>query len=302
MEALALRHQFLLADFLCRAGVRVVTSLRTQEDASCVSVGDRLWALFPHQPGRRGNAHSPQDRAQLVALQGRWIAGVERIRAVPEWDLILRTAPRYRQRKSWAWAVPLDRVPQFAAEQLITGSARTALRPADKDAVLPVLDSVETAFSPLQELFTRQHIAQRPPTFTHGDFVATNLLIQEKTAWVLDLDCYSYEPRACDFARTLSHWKRKLSEQELRTLARVFQSRARLAKEELEVIPLLICAYELYYAVMHVFLFIEEIGTEDAARTLTAIQEEAQAITRYHKERNQILSLVMVTESRFDEG
>ncbi len=214
------------------------------------------------------------------------------MRTAPEWDLIIRTAQRYRQRKSWAWVVPLDRVPHFASERKLLENARLALRPEEREAVLPILDTLGTALSQLDQLLLRIGVTKLPHTVTHGDLVLGNLLFDRRTITVMDLDCYSYEPRAADFARTVSHWRRKLTELEMRTLVKVFQSRAHLAPEELECLPLLIAAYELYYAVLHVLLMLEMEAPADRIKMLTSVEEEARAVTRYHKDRGHLMALL----------
>ncbi len=228
-EPAALRGQFLLASFLRRAGLRVVVPLKTKEDESFVLHDDRLWAVFPRVAGRRGNQEREEERAALVYQQGQWITAAERVRTAPEWDIITRCAKRFRQRKSWAWVVPLDRVPRFASERKVMENARLELRPEEREAVLPILENLGAALSQLEQLLLRMGIPSLPHTATHGDFVLGNVLFNGRTMTVMDLDCYAYEPRAADFARTLSHWRRKSSELELQTLGKVFQSRAHLA-------------------------------------------------------------------------
>lgn len=296
-----LRSQCLLASFLRRAGLSVVEPLKTKEEESFVLAGERLWMVFPHATGRRGKPNRPEDRAALAEAQGQWVAAAERVRTAPEWELIARTAKRYRQRKSWAWAVPLDRVPHFAAERKVLEKARLELRPEEKETVPPALDGLGSALAQLEQLLARAGVAKLPHTVTHGDFVLTNTLLDGRSATVLDLDCYSYEPRAADFARSVSHCMRRVPEAELRALARAFQSRARLAPEEMECVPLLIAAYELYYAVMHVLLMLEEEGP-DRAKMLAAIQEEAEAITRYHKERDRLTRLMLPARPWHEEA
>ncbi len=293
MEPAALRGQLLLAGLLRRAGVPVLPALPTKEGEGFVSEGGRLWALFPQVSGRRARAGEPEDRAALVAAEAAWVRGAARVQSVPEWDLITRAAARFRRRESWAWAVPLDRVPAFAVGQHVLADARASLRPSEQEAVSPLLEAVERALLQYDALLKEQRVAALPHTVTHGNFVPTKLLLEGAKATVLDLEGYSFEPRAADFARTLRHWGKTVPEFEVRAQAEAFRQRAGVAAEEMACIPLLICGYELYYAVGHLARLAGE--TEEAGRgqALAWVQREAEAVGRYHRDRGRWLGLVL---------
>jgi len=84
---------------------------------------------------------------------------------------------------------------------------------------------------------------------SHGDFWASNICISDRGTHVLDLDCFSYEPRVADFARA-AHWFYSQHQPEQnRFLTDRFRSAAGIAPEELAPLPALVAAHNLYYLV-----------------------------------------------------
>jgi Ser/Thr protein kinase RdoA (MazF antagonist) len=286
----ALHGQFLLADFLHRGGLRVLRPIRTREERPYAAAGDRLWALFPHCEGRPGRNDSPEDRLTAAAQQGSWVAAAERIRVAPEWELIVRLARPYRQRKSWAWVVALDRVADFAREHGVLNKLRETKTGG------PALAPLEAALADFEQALAEEQVARLPRTVTHGDLHPTNLLIEQSRVTVLDLDCYSFEPRAADLARTLSPCLGRAPDAPA-ALVRAFQARARVAEEELAVLPLLVCAHGLYYAVGHALMFLEETAEAEQAKWLASITHGTRAISWYRRERDRVLNLLRGREA-----
>jgi Ser/Thr protein kinase RdoA (MazF antagonist) len=94
--------------------------------------------------------------------------------------------------------------------------------------------------------------------------------------------CFSYEPRITDFARTANRYQRELNEADCALLFEQFQAKARLDREEVDALPLMMCAYDLYYAVMHILLFLEEEGNpEGQAQMIRAIEYEMKSTNLY---------------------
>ena len=109
---------------------------------------------------------------------------------------------------------------------------------------------------------------------------------------VLDLDCFSFEPRVADFARAANWFHTDRTPQENASLLRQFQGQARLSEEELRALPLMMCAHDLYYAVGHVLLFL----TEDAAsqaHLIGQIESEVKAADRFEREGEEIMSMFL---------
>jgi Ser/Thr protein kinase RdoA (MazF antagonist) len=137
-----------------------------------------------------------------------------------------------------------------------------------------------------------QAVSQLPHTVTHGDFWASNICVSDEGSTVLDLDCYSFEPRVTDFARAANWYYQTRSASENASLFRHFQEKARLSVQEAEALPLMMCAHDLYYAIGHVLLFLHE-NPESQARLLARIQFEIRAPERYQQDRDRIRHMFM---------
>jgi Ser/Thr protein kinase RdoA (MazF antagonist) len=291
LEVDDLRAQFRLAELMDASGLRTPRPIRTREREPFVAVQGRLWALFPWCEGRSGSGSSHADLMLLAAAQGAWIEQSQRLPESLHWDSIVCSAWKFRQRKSWAWVVPLDRVPQFATRHRVLETARRAnLSGPHGEAFLPLLDQVEAGLHEFAELLAAQRVDALPHAITHGDFWASNLQIGEDGVNVLDLDCFTYEPRVTDFARAANWYHKQHTPPENAALFARFQGPARLTAEEREALPLMMCAHDLYYAVGHVLLFLEEQEATARSRLLDSITSEAQAARRYRREREAILS------------
>ena len=131
-----------------------------------------------------------------------------------------------------------------------------------------------------------------PRTVTHGDFWASNICLSEDDLVVLDLDCFSLEPRVADFARAANWFHGDRTPQENASLLREFQSHARLSESELRALPLMMCAHDLYYAVGHVLLFLtEDVGRQ--AHLIGRIECEMKAADRFEREGEEMLSVFL---------
>ncbi len=277
-----LRTQFLLAELMQNAGLRTPLPVPAPDGEPFVEVQARLWSLFPWCHGRPGRAESIEDLAVLTSVQGAWVECCERLRSGSRWDDIVRSAEKSRQRKGWAWVVPLDQVPAFAREHAVIERAR-AEAPAGphRTPFLQLLPEVEAAIDEFDGLLEEHGVCDLPHVVTHGDFWASNIRISGSEAVVLDLDCFSFEPRIADFARAANWYYRERSATENAHLFRRFQARARLGVEEAEALPLMMCAHDLYYAVGHVLLFLCEEEPAAQSRLVRSIQSEARAAQRY---------------------
>ena len=285
-----LRTQFLLAEQIATAGVSTPVPVRAENGEPFVVVERRLWALFPWCEGRAGTADRVEDLLALTSMQGRWIECAERLRSGPRWDNIVCSAQKFRRRKSWAWVVALDQVPRFARQQTVIERAQAeAPDGPQRKTVCDLLSEVDAAVAAFDALLEEQQTRELPRTVTHGDFWVTNISISDERVVVLDLDCYSYEPRVDDFARAANWYYTQRSPSENAHLFKQFQGRARLTTEEAEALPLMMCAHDLYYAVSHVLLWLEEDDPEAQRRLIESIRSEAQAVERYRHERDEIL-------------
>jgi len=298
MDVEDLRIQFLLAKLVQEAGLKISVPIPTKDGEILVEVAYRLWALFPWCEGRPGQGDCVEDLGVLTSTQGAWIECGERLRSNPHWETIVHAAQRFRQRKSWAWIVPLDQVPRFVSEHRIIqwahGEAAEAPESPERNMFLDLLPEVYAKICEFKELLKEQGIRELPHTVTHGDFWASNVILSDGEAVVLDLDCFSFEPRIADFARAANWYYRERSASENADLFRRFQERARLRMEEVKALPLMMCAHDLYYAVGHVLLFLDEEGNPDGQRgMIEAIQSEMKAPERFQHERDRILRLFL---------
>jgi Ser/Thr protein kinase RdoA (MazF antagonist) len=195
-------------------------------------------------------------------------------------------------------------VPRFAEEHKLIHRARCeAPEGPNREVFLDLLPEVYSGIHKFEELLKQQGIHDLPHIVTHGDFWASNIIIisdseqavsslPHSEATVLDLDCYSFEPRITDFARAANWYYKERSESENAYLLKRLQEKARLSAEEIEVLPLMMCAHDLYYAVGHVFLFLEE-GINGQRQMIAAIQREMRAAERYQRERDRILRMFL---------
>ena len=298
MDAGDLRTQFLLAKLMRDAGLKTSVPIPARDGEIFVEVDYRLWALFPWCEGRPGQGDCVEDLGVLTSTQGIWIECGERLRSNPDWETIVCTARTFRHRKSWAWIVPLDQVPRFVDEHRIIqwahGEAAEAPESPERNAFLDLLAEVYTKICEFEELLKEQGICELPHTVTHGDFWASNVILSHGEGVVLDLDCFSFEPRITDFARAANRYYQERSASENADLFRQFQERARLRMEEAGSLPLMMCAHDLYYAVGHVLLFLDEAGNPDGQRgMIEAIRSEMKAPERVQRERDSILRMFL---------
>ena len=131
-----------------------------------------------------------------------------------------------------------------------------------------------------------------PHIITHGDFHPSNVFISNEETAVFDLDCYSFEPRITDFARAANWYYNKRNPSERALLFRKFQEHACLSKDEIEALPLMMCAHDLYYAVGHILLFLNE-APDGQSQLVKSIQAEMKAPERYQLERDKILRVFL---------
>ena len=279
-----LAAQFLLADLLQDTPIQTPPSIRTRNGQRFAEVDGGFWALFPWRQGRSGQHGNAEDHRSLAAAAGRWVGGVKQAARKPEWTEVECAAAVFRQRKDWAWVVPLDRVPEFARG---IGAVDRMRRDPPKDSRQQFRETVDDIEACLEEFTTiaKEHgAADLPRCVTHGDLCPENLLIGSEVLTFIDLDCFTYEPRAADLARAVCRLGDNLTEQRLRELLPEFQKIAVLAREEIEAIPLLMAGYYLYYAVMHGLLYLVDTPAErrrTAARIATETAMCRQAMGRY---------------------
>lgn len=293
MDTEDLYIQFRLAELMQDAGLNTPVPVQAQDGKISVEVEDRLWALFLWCDGRSGQSGCIEDLTILTSIQGAWIEYCGSLHSDPHWEAIVCTARKSRQRKSWAWIVPLDQVPRFAEEHKVIQKAHSeAPEGSYRRAFLDLLPEMYSGICDFQELLNEQGIHELPHTVTHGDFWASNIIISGEETAVLDLDCYSFEPRITDFARAANWYYRERSALENARLFRQFQERARLSVEEAEALPLMMCAHDLYYAVGHILLFLEEAPGAQS-QMIEGIRSEMKAAERYQQERDGILRMFL---------
>ncbi|MFA5031733.1 MAG: phosphotransferase [bacterium] len=282
MNAKDLSMQFLLAKLINTSGLKTPRPVLTRNGKEFVKVDDRLWALFPWCNGQAGGKEKLGDLKILVSTQGKWVECSTTLNSHPELKPIIKSAKKFRRRKSWAWVVPLDKVPEFAKEHPVIRKIPTGKHHKILSSLLPELQSNICEF---EELLKKHRIHELPHIVTHGDFWASNIVISGKEAVILDMDCYSFEPRITDFAKAANFYYKEHSNSENASLFKEFQKYAKLSKEEIETLPLLMCAHDLYYAVGHLFL-----GDLPSIR---AIKLEMKAAQRYKKEHGKILNIFL---------
>jgi Ser/Thr protein kinase RdoA (MazF antagonist) len=295
MQPKELRVQLQFAKFMKEAGLSTVVPIHSIKGESFVKVNERLWTLFPWCEGRLGKDEQMVDLGILASTQGVWIQCCEKLRANPNWRVITSTSKKFRQRKSWAWVVPLDQIPQFFESHKVISRIHERVKRGNyereySDRLISLLHEVELSINAFVKLLDERGVGDLPHTVTHGDFTLGNIRINDGDGFVLDLDCFSYEPRIADFTRTLNHYFKKQNESVSIHLFERFQTQAKLSRGEVEVLPLMMCAYDLYYAVMHILLFLEEEGnTEDQKQMIKAIEHEIKKCEGYGSEYAEVL-------------
>lgn len=294
MDVEDLRIQFLFAELMQDVDLKISFPIPAKDGEVFVEVGDRLWALFPWCDGQPGQSDRLEDLIVLTSMQGTWVECCKRLRSNPHWETIACTAQKFRQRKSWAWVVPLDQIPRYEKEHRVIQRARSeAPDGTHLKTFLDLLPEVNSSICKFEELLKEQNIYELPHTIAHGDFWVSNISISDGGAVVLDLDCYSFEPRITDFARAANWYYEERCAFENAYLFSQFQERARLSMEEAEALPLMMCAHDLYYAVGHVLLFLEEDEPDAQDRLIKSIQSELKAPERYQQERDRILRMFL---------
>lgn len=287
MHAEDLRVQFLFAKLLIEVGLKSLLPIPTVEGDPFAQVNKRLWSLFPWYEGRRGTENLQTNLEVLTSTQGMWIQCGEKLRSNENWSAITATAQQYRQRKSWAWVVPLDQIPQFVESHNIISRIHDRVKRSNYkreyvNRLIALLPEAESSIYAFGELIGEKGINDLPHIVTNDDFTLGNIHINDADSVVLDLDCFSYEPRISDFARTLNHYYRKLSESDHVHLLGQFQVNEQLGREEIETLLLMMCAYDLYYAIMHILLFLEEEGNpEGQQQMINAIENEIRSSDLY---------------------
>jgi Ser/Thr protein kinase RdoA (MazF antagonist) len=257
MERGHLAAQLTLADLLQETDVRTPPAVPARDGRRFVEVGGRLWAMFPWCEGRRGRKDRAADRLRLAVAAGEWIRAVTHAPPDPRWPDVMAAAGALRQRKDWAWVVPLDRVPAFARQ--IGALERMRCQPAGAAArrLRPAADDVEACLGEFAEAALVRGLGDLPCAVTHGDLFPANMLIAPgDKAVLLDLDCFCHEPRAADFARAVCRLWDFGAAAEFDALREAFQGAAELPSEEMASVPLLMAGYYLYYAVVHGLLYL----------------------------------------------
>jgi Ser/Thr protein kinase RdoA (MazF antagonist) len=293
MDVGDLRIQFRLARLIQDAGLGTPTPMAAQNGEAFVEIENRIWALFPWCSGRSGRSNHLGDLSILASKQGEWVACCECIRSNPQWESIIRSAAKFRRRKSWAWIMPLDQVPRFAMDHMVFQKARSEVPEGPHSSIfLALLSEVYASICKFEDLLKKHGIHDMPHTVTHGDFWASNIVVSDDEAAVLDLYCYSFEPRVTDFARAANWYYRDWNELQNACLFRQFQEHAQITKEEAEALPMMMCAHDLYYAIGHILLFLEE-DSDAQARLITSIQSEMKSPERYESEKDKILRMFL---------
>ncbi|MEW6686195.1 MAG: phosphotransferase [Candidatus Edwardsbacteria bacterium] len=290
MDAEDLRVQFLFATLMQHAGLNTNIPILTKDGETFVEVKGELWALFPWCDWRCGNDDCMDDLLVLSSIQGLWINCCEKLRSHSLWDAIVCNAQKFRQRKSWAWVIPLDQVPRFVEECKIIQKAESEVSDSPyRERFLNLLPQVYSGICKFDRILKEQEIHTLPHMVTHGDFHPSNVFVSnKKEVAVFDLDCYSFEPRITDFARAANWYYNKRSGLEKARLFKKFQMHAHLSEEEIEALPLMMCAHDLYYAVGHIILFPGE-PEDNQYRLIKSIQRELKAPERYQRMHDDIL-------------
>lgn len=262
MTAEDLACQCLLARGMSEAGVSTPLPVPSRNGRLFVQVRDRLWMLFPWCSGRPGDSSSLEDLSALVAAQGNWVKCSRQFQRSADWEGIVVTARRFRRRKEWAWIVPLDRLPTFVTEVALEKVLEHL--PADGLAreLRNLLPGIVEAAATLQGILADHGAGELPHMVTHGDFWASNTCVSAEITHVLDLDCFSYEPRITDFAKAANWFHRKRTPAENARLFTTFQAVAQLDAKEVALLPLLMCAHDLYYLVGAAIRFAGETEEE----------------------------------------
>ncbi len=253
-----------LAASLADAGLATPPPLPTNGGERFVRLGDHLWALFPWCDGRPGDSRQSTDLFALVEAQGNWARIAGEIAKSPHWDAILSTARRFRRRKDWAWIVPLDQVPRFVDEEALPRLRACSSTGRLADELRCVLSRLSDAALQLAKMLAGNSVSRLPHIVSHGDFWASNICISRQGTYVLDLDCFSYEPRVADFARAAHWFYPQHSPEENRFLLDRFLSVSRIGPEELKPLPVLICSHSLYYSVGAALRFPGESAAEQS--------------------------------------
>lgn len=286
-----LKAEFQLSRLLSDKGVAISSPISSKDGELFVEVDEKLWALFPWYEGVAGDAGSTQDLEALASAQGKWVAACANLEAEPEWHSIRQSARKYRQRKDWAWVVPLDEIPVFAEEH---GTIENA---AEKDTDCPhhkklnrLLPDLRKSLEDFRALLEENRVSELPRSVSHGDFRANNILIGDDGERVIDLDCFSYEPRITDFARAARDYYKNLGPDDGTDMLEAFQENAKLDEEEVAALPLMICALDMYYAVMHTYLFLGE-SPANREKLLKKVGTDMRACERYRNERDEIMAI-----------
>ena len=285
MTAADLTAQARLAIALSESGLSTPAPLAASDGRLFAQVDRRLWALFPWCGGHPGDSREFSDLAALVSAQGEWVKCAGQLDRSPHWNAILAAAKRFRRRKDWAWVVPLDRLPRFVDEIALPALSSTGgLEGEAADRLRGLLPRLSDAASRLEQVLDGHSVADLPRLVTHGDFWASNICISEGETCVLDLDCFSHEPRVADFARSAHWYYTSCTPEQNRFLMARFHAAAGLAPEEVRALPALILAHEFYYLIGAALRF----PGESAHAQLEIVADISSGLDRlraWHRER-----------------
>jgi len=296
MTSADLAAQARLAAAMAEAGLSTPPPLPANDGEAFVELDGRLWALFPWCEGRRGDSRHFADLVALVEAQGDWVRLAGKIATSPHWDAVLSTAKRFRRRKDWAWIVPLDQLPPFMDEIAMPALSECDLVGAHADGLKSLLPGLSDAGQRLRDILDAQSVSRLRHMISHGDFWASNICLSELGTTVLDLDCFCFEPRIADFARSAHWYHAKHAPEENRFLMARFCSIAGLGPEEVRPLSTLILAHELYYLVGAALRFSGESEAEQA-EIVTEIRTGLERLRGWDRERKLMEDAFLVGET-----
>ncbi len=182
-----------------------------------------------------------------------------------------------RQRKTWAWIVPLAETLGFLDRIGIEQRVGEALPPSSAEATLHLVRGGRLRV----EQVSRQ-LSDLPGMLTHNDYGQYNVLFgRDGRVAVIDFDLLCWESPAANLARAISvaarkEWMGPFEPGLAATYLAAYESERPLGDPERQALPALLRLFVLQYVIFHALLCVEECKAGPVEQGVRAMRDDLQ--------------------------